>query len=95
MKYNFKKKLNLKGPSPRSISGLLNINSKNPNVSLILINSLLSKMAKIQGSSGRIDKRKIAILNWIILLENMEVLNFASAKYVKIGWEVAVQDPKV
>jgi hypothetical protein len=47
------------------------------------------KMAKIQGSGGRIDKCKIAILNidsflnWIILsLRNIEVLNFASPKWV-------------
>jgi hypothetical protein len=47
------------------------------------------KMTKIQGSDGRIDNRKIAILNidsilnWIILsLRNMEVLNFASPKWL-------------
>jgi hypothetical protein len=48
-------------------------------------------MAKKQGSDGRIDKCKISILNidstliWIILgLRNMEVLNFASPKWVYI-----------
>jgi hypothetical protein len=41
------------------------------------------KITKIQGWYGRIDKRKIAILNWIILgLRNMKVLNVASPKWV-------------
>jgi hypothetical protein len=46
-------------------------------------------MAKKQGSDGRIDKRKIAVLNInsilnciILSLKNMEELNFASPKWV-------------
>jgi hypothetical protein len=85
-------------PNPGAISELIDNESKNPNMSLILIQSSIRiqnlkiiglKMAKIQGSDGQIDKRKIAILNidsvlnWIILnLRDMEVLSFASPKWV-------------
>jgi hypothetical protein len=91
-----KKILIWEGADPISISELIDNESENPNVLLILkyysiriqilrIRGL--KMAKIQGE--RIDKCKIAILNidsiliWIILsLRNVEVLNFASSKWV-------------
>jgi hypothetical protein len=42
------------------------------------------EMVKIQGSDGRIDKRKIAILNIdsILSFKNMEVLNFTRPKWI-------------
>jgi hypothetical protein len=73
------------------------MNEENPHVSLILIQSSIriqnlkivgSKMEKIQGSDGRKDKRKIAILNIDFILNsiilsqrNMEVLIFSNPKW--------------
>jgi hypothetical protein len=100
MKYNKKKIFICEGPNPSSILELIDNESKNPNVSLILIQSSIRiqnwtfvglKMAKIQGSDGRIDKYKIAFLNIasilncnILDLRNMEVPNFVSPKWVYV-----------
>jgi hypothetical protein len=79
----------LEAPNPNLISELIKNLSKNLNVSLIFMKSSIriqnlkivgSKMATIQGSDGRIDNRKVAILNIELFWKNMK---YGSAWFCK------------